>query len=145
MAGTVGKKLETILVVDDSAGVLDLVTTILGRANYGVLQATGGAEAIKVSADFDGDIHLLLSDVQMPGTSGPDLGLALKKSRPDLRVMLMTAMADGDLLVLNYGWALIRKPFLTVRLLEMVHDVLHTANKSQGSDHYDTRGDLEKA
>jgi DNA-binding NtrC family response regulator len=145
MVAAVGKKLETILVVDDSAGVLDVVTAILERANYQVLRATNAGEAIKVSAAFDGKIHLLLSDVQMPGTSGPDLGLALKQSRPDLRVMLMTAIADGDLLVLNYGWALIRKPFLTVKLLEMVHGVLHTPDKSQGSDHYDTRKDPDKS
>ena len=72
------KKPETILVVDDSAGVLNVVTTILEKANYHVLQARSPEDAIKTSADFEGRIHLLLSDVEMPGMSGPDLGVVLK-------------------------------------------------------------------
>jgi DNA-binding NtrC family response regulator len=124
MVDPFGKKRETILVVDDSARVRNVVTTILEKASYRVLLAKSGANAIKVSEDFNGRIHLLVSDEQMPGMSGPDLGVALKLSRPDLQVMLMTAMADGDLLVPHYGWARIQKPFLTVKLLKIIDVVL---------------------
>ena len=58
--------------------------------------------------------------------SGPDLGEALKKSRPDIHVMLMSGGAKGNLLVLNYGWAFIQKPFVPVKLVQMVTDVLHS-------------------
>ena len=87
---------------------------------------------------------MLLSDVQMPGMTGPDLGEALKKSRSDMRVMFMSGFSGGDLLVLNYGWAFIQKPFVPVKLLEMIDVVLHTPDKSQGSHQYDTRADIEK-
>ena len=144
MAEPFVKKLETILVVDDCTEVLDVVTRILRKANFSVLQATTGDGAIKVSTDFDGEIDLVLSDVQMPGMSGPDLGKALKRYRPNLRVMLMSGMGEGNLLVLNYGWAFIEKPFVTVKLLRMVNAVLHTADRSQGTDHYDTQEDAVK-
>jgi hypothetical protein len=63
--------------------------------------------------------------------SGPDLGEALKKARPDMHVMLMSGGANGNLLVLNYGWAFSQKPFVRVKLLRMITDVLHSPNRSQ--------------
>jgi FixJ family two-component response regulator len=62
----------------------------------------------------------------MPGMSGPSLGTALKLTRPDLHVMFMSGFPGGDLLVLNYGWSYIEKPFVASKLLEMVNDVLHS-------------------
>jgi len=80
----------------------------------------------------------------MPGMTGPDLGEALKKSRSDMRVMFMSGFSGGDLLVLNYGWAFIQKPFVPVKLLEMIDVVLHTPDKSQGGRQYDAREDAGK-
>jgi two-component system cell cycle sensor histidine kinase/response regulator CckA len=139
MAGSLEDKGTTILVVDDAEVVLNVVVSILEAANFNVLQANSGREALEVSANYTGKIHLLLTDVQMPGMNGPALGEALRNSRPDMHVMLMSAFAGGDLLVLNYGWAFIEKPFVPVKLLEMVNAVLHTPDKSQGSHQYDTR------
>jgi DNA-binding NtrC family response regulator len=139
MLGPVSQKLETVLVVDDQPDVLDVVARILKSAHFNVLQAASGAEALQLATDYAGTIHLLLSDVQMPKMTGPDLGIALKKSRPDLKVMLMSGMGDGSLLVLNYGWAYIEKPFMMQKLLSMVNDVLHTPDRSQGSRGYDSR------
>jgi DNA-binding NtrC family response regulator len=67
----------------------------------------------------------------MPLLSGPDLAEILKKARPDIRVMLMSGEAKGSLLVLNYGWAFIQKPFVRAKLVQMVTDVLHSPNRSQ--------------
>jgi len=132
-------KLETILVVDDTPAILTLVAEILNNANFNVLEARSGAEAIIVAMKYEGKIHLLLSDVQMGSMSGPELGETLKEQRPDLCVMLMSGMAGGNLLVLNYGWAYIEKPFVKDTLLQMVDLVLHSPDKSQGSKQYDTR------
>ena len=143
MADVSKKSVESILVVDDNPDVLCLVVSILETANFNILQSTGGAQAIQLAVEYPGKIDLLLSDVQMPGMSGPELGLALKESRPDLRIMLMSGGVDGSLLVLNYGWAFIAKPFLIKTLLALVNDVLHTPDRSQGIDHYDTRKDIE--
>jgi two-component system cell cycle sensor histidine kinase/response regulator CckA len=142
MPTAVKEKLETILVVDDNDGVLRTVVTILEHANFRVLAAIGGAEALKLSAETKGKIHLVLSDVEMPHMSGPALGEALKKSRPDIHVMLMSGGGHGNLLVLNYGWAYIQKPFVPVKLVQMVMDVLHSPNRSQlGGQEFDSRKD----
>ena len=134
--------LETILVVDDDKAVLKVVVEILSRANFRVLSALSGSGAIKLAAATEGVIDLLLSDVDMPVMSGPDLGEVLKKTRPDLHVMLMSGGGNGNLLVLNYGWAYIQKPFVPVRLVEMVSSVLRSPNRSQaGGQEFDTRKD----
>src|SRR5580658_6630766 len=117
--------LETILVVDDNAMVLKLVVEVLRHAHFQVLSACNGPEAIELGKT-EGRIDLLLSDVDMPRMSGPALGLLLKKTRPDLRVMLMSGGENGNLLVLNYGWAFIQKPFTAEKLVQMILDVLHS-------------------
>jgi DNA-binding NtrC family response regulator len=132
--------LETLLVVDDDQSVRNLVVAILERANFRVLSARSGAEAIKLAGETEQKIHLLLSDVDMPQMSGPELGTALKKARPDIRVMLMSG-GDCGLLVLNYGWAYLQKPFINVKLVQMVTNVLHSADRSQRGHEFDTRKD----
>jgi len=133
---------ETILVVDDNESVLRVVVAILEKANFSVLSADSGEAAIRLAAQTHQPIHLLLSDVDMPDMSGPALGETLKAARPEMHVMLMSGQHDGNLLVLNYGWAFIRKPFVPVRLVEMVTDVLHSTNRSQlGGEEFDSRKD----
>jgi DNA-binding NtrC family response regulator len=135
-------KLETILVVDDNEDVLKVVAAILKRANFRVLVARSGPNALKVAEEADGKIDLLLSDVEMPQMSGPDLGEALKKTRPVMHVMLMSGGASGNLLVLNYGWAYIQKPFVAAKLVQMVTEVLHSRDRSQaGGQEFDSRKD----
>jgi DNA-binding NtrC family response regulator len=131
-----------ILVVDDSTSVLQFVVAILKHANFEVLSAHDGASAIELAKQTKGRIDLLLSDVDMPLMSGPDLGQALKTARPDLHVMLMSGGANGNLLVLNYGWAFIQKPFVSAKLVQMVTDVLNTPDRTQpGGQEFDSRKD----
>jgi hypothetical protein len=135
-------KLETILVVDDNEAVLRTVVLILEQENFRVLSAANGPDAVKLAGESNEKIDLLLSDVDMPQMSGPDLGELLKKIRPYIHVMLMSGGADGNLLVLNYGWAFIQKPFVAVKLVSMINDVLHSANRSQlGGQEFDSRND----
>jgi DNA-binding NtrC family response regulator len=131
--------LETILVVEDQPMVLEVVRAILERAGFHVLSTSSGAQAIQVEGITQGTIHMLLSDVMMPDMSGPVVAQTLKKLRPDMRVMLMSGYPDGNMLFLNYGWHFIQKPFLPVKLVEKVNDILHTPCRSQGEDHFDTR------
>src|SRR5580693_3697530 len=136
--------LETILVVDDNELVLGVVVKILEAENFRVLSADSGPAALILASKTNGPIDLLLSDVEMPEMSGPDLGEALKAARPDIHVMLMSGGANGNLLVLNYGWAYVQKPFVAVKLVQMVNDVLHTADRSQlGGQEFDSRKDRE--
>jgi len=114
--------------------------------NFRVLTADSGSTALRLAEGTDGKIDLLLSDVEMPDMSGPDLGEMLKKARPDLHVMLMLGAANGNLLVLNHGWAYIQKPLVAVKLVQMITDVLHSPNRSQRSGHeFDSRNDTSKA
>jgi len=139
-------KLENILVVDDNEATCKYVVAILEQANFHVLSAENGANAIELAKHTVGTIDLLLSDVDMPLMSGPVLGETLKKARPEMRVMLMSGGADGNLLVLNYGWAFIEKPFVAEKLVEMVTEVLHSPDRSQlGGKEFDSRKDTEKA
>jgi two-component system, cell cycle sensor histidine kinase and response regulator CckA len=101
MSGASKGSRETILVVDDNELVLEPVVKILERANFKVLSAPNAAVALDLAEGTTATIDLLLSDVEMPGMSGPDLGEMLKKSRPDLHVMLMSGGNNGNLLVLN--------------------------------------------
>jgi DNA-binding NtrC family response regulator len=134
----------TILVVDDTEIVLKGVVAVLERANFRVLSADSGANAIKVAERTEEPIDLLLSDVDMPKMSGPNLGETLKKTRPSMHVMLMSGGSNGNLLVLNYGWAFIEKPFVATKLVQMITDVLNSPNRSQlGGQEFDSRKDTK--
>ncbi|MEO8592453.1 MAG: response regulator [Candidatus Solibacter sp.] len=128
--------------VDDNAMVLQAVTKILTHANFEVLSADNAASAIELVEATAKRIDLLLSDVDMPGMSGPDLGLILKKARPQMHVMLMSGGNNGNLLVLNYGWAFIQKPFVASKLVQMIIEVVRSADRSQpGGQEFDSRKD----
>jgi DNA-binding NtrC family response regulator len=136
------RTLETILVVDDNEGNRQLVVEILEGQSFQVLSADSGPHAIQLLIETDQKIDMLLTDVEMPQMSGPDLGEVLKKVRPEMHVMLMSAGSSGNLLVLNYGWAYIQKPFVPKKLVEMVNEVLHSPNRSQlGGQEFDSRVD----
>jgi DNA-binding NtrC family response regulator len=142
MSDSLKETLQTILVVDDNESVRNAVILVLERANFQVLSADSGARAIEVAAGTDRTIDLLLSDVDMPHMSGPNLGEILKKTRPLMHVMLMSGGTNGNLLVLNYGWAFIQKPFVAIKLVQMITDVLHSPNRSQpGGQEFDSRKD----
>ena len=130
--------LETILVVDNDPSIVRLIGTILERANFRVLTAYSAAEALTLSGEPNQTIDLLLAEVGLSQMSGPNLASAVKKIRPDIRMMFMSASNHG-LLVLNYGWAYLQKPFLAEILVRMVTRVLHSEDRSQGSDGFDTR------
>ena len=138
MAALVPVVFQTILVVEDTQVVLDVVSLTLKDAGYTVLEATSAEQAIQIESHFAGTIHLLLSDVMMPGMSGSDLAKLLVERRKDMRVMLMSGYPGGDLLVLNYGWYFIHKPFVPKGLLERVNEVLNSRDRSQGTDHFGT-------
>jgi two-component system cell cycle sensor histidine kinase/response regulator CckA len=131
--------LETILVVDDDPMVLRVVTTILKRHTYKILEAKGPVEALDIEHNYSGVIDLLLSDISMPLMSGCQLADQIHEHRPETRVMFMSGGYDGALLLLNYGWNFLQKPFLKDSLLETVHETLHSEIRSQGTDHFDSR------
>ena len=142
---TVGETLETILLVEGHSVLLKLVKQILEDANFTVIPATNAKQAIRLEAEFPGTIDLLLSDVRMTGTSGPALAKRLKERRPQMRVVLMSGYPGGALLVLNYGWHYIEKPFVASVLVSKIKDVLRGETREQSIDRFDTLKDPRRS
>jgi two-component system cell cycle sensor histidine kinase/response regulator CckA len=118
---------ETILLVEDQAEVLAVANACLSRHGYKVLVATGGDEALRLAAHYDGPIHLLLTDVVMPAMSGADVSRALVLSRPGVRVLFASGYTDSVIVrhgVLEPDVDFIEKPFTPERLLTRIRAVL---------------------
>jgi two-component system cell cycle sensor histidine kinase/response regulator CckA len=122
----------TILVVDDDAAILGFVSELLGDHRYSVLTARTGREALQLSRDHDGEIHLLLSDFQMPGMSGIELATQMTVDRPKLKVLMMSGFTGG-MLVLNEGWHFLAKPFVESQLRTLVSGLLYPEKASRFS------------
>jgi two-component system cell cycle sensor histidine kinase/response regulator CckA len=124
MADSLGERQVTVLVVEDTEVLLELVVRVLKWAKFEVLQAASGSDALKVAAAYPAKIDLLLSDVRLPGLSGPKVAELLKHSRPEMQVVLMSAFIGGEQLAAIYGWTFIQKPFMAKALLEVINSVL---------------------
>ncbi|MEX2156899.1 MAG: ATP-binding protein [Gemmatimonadales bacterium] len=118
---------ETVLVVEDEPAVLTLSRRALETQGYVVLAAADGAAALRVVERHGGTIHLLLTDVVMPGLSGRELADQLQARRPGIRVLYMSGY-PGDAVVqhgtLLPGSAFLQKPFSPDGLARKVRDVL---------------------
>jgi two-component system, cell cycle sensor histidine kinase and response regulator CckA len=117
---------ETILLVEDAPDVRKLATRILTGGGYRVLSAAGGDEAERVAREHVGELHLLLTDVVMPGMSGRELAERLSGKTP-LRVLYMSGYTDDAVVrhgVLEEGVKFIQKPFTPRGLLAKVREVL---------------------
>jgi two-component system, cell cycle sensor histidine kinase and response regulator CckA len=118
---------ETILVVEDEAAVRSVVGRILRRWGYRVLEAASGTEAVSVCGSFDEEIHLLLTDVIMPGMSGREVAERVSELRPGIHVIYMsgyTAEVIDIRVVQRNGGAFLQKPFSSSVLLGKVREVL---------------------
>jgi hypothetical protein len=121
---------ETVLVVEDSVDLREIVERILTQSGYQVMVAADGAEAIEMSGKFSGRIDLLLTDVVMPHMQGNELAPKLVKARPDLRVLYMSGFAQPALAAdgtLPPDLDLLDKPFNEPTLLARVREVLEAA------------------
>ena len=120
---------ERILVVEDEPGVRQLTMRLLARLGYDVIAAASGEEALTVSAANPGRIHLLLTDLVMPGMSGRETALKLTAARPGMRVLFMSGYSEesGMFGGLDEGRAtLLPKPFTPESLARTVRQVLDT-------------------
>ncbi|MHB8614361.1 MAG: response regulator [Candidatus Dormibacteraceae bacterium] len=118
---------ETVLVVEDSDDLREIVERILSAHGYRVVVASNGSEALKVARDFSGHIDLLLTDVVMPLMQGNELAERLVALRSDLRVLFMSGFAQPALAangILAPEIALLDKPFNEPTLLARVRQVL---------------------
>ena len=117
----------TVLLVDDDPMVRDIVREILALAGFHVLQAADADEALLHCERHQGPIHLLLTDVQMPGMNGCRLASLVAAARVETKLLLMSGYADDAVLrygIETLGAAYIQKPFLPNGLLKTVRAVL---------------------
>jgi len=118
-----GSSGETLLVAEDEAALRDVAGRILSRAGYRVLVADSGPQALELAARHEGTIHLLLSDVVMPGMLGKELAERLTAARPETPVLFMSGYAQPVLAsqgTLEPGVVLLEKPFTAADLLGAV-------------------------
>ncbi len=121
---------EVILLVEDEEAVRDLVRTILVAQGYEVVVAEDPQHAEDLACKFPGEIHLLLTDVVMPGASGRELAARIMKSRPGIRVLYMSGYTENVVTsggLLESGLVFIQKPFSPSVLIHKIREVLtHT-------------------
>jgi len=117
--------LETVLLAEDEDGVRQLTVATLERRGYRVLSAASGEEAIRVASSFDGLIHLLISDVVMPGMKGPELAERLRAMRPGIKVLFVSGYAADVVTPHDLRAAtLLSKPFSPLALSNAVRSTL---------------------
>jgi CheY-like chemotaxis protein len=114
----------TILLVEDEELVRTLACEILEGAGYDVLMATDSDEAVDLSAAHPGEIHLLLTDLVLPGMSGVDLSRAIQAHRPEIRTLLVSGYDNGLLGPEERMLPFLQKPFDRSLLLERVNEVI---------------------
>jgi PAS domain S-box-containing protein len=118
---------ETVLLAEDEAAVRTVARQALERHGYTVLEAPSGEAALDLAQRYSGSIHLLLTDVVMPGMSGRSLALRLAAVRPEMRAIYMSGYTDEAITrhgVLEPGVTYVQKPFSPDALVRKVREVL---------------------
>lgn len=120
--------METILLIEDNDQVRSVTREVLQEYGYTLLEARGGQEALQLATHYAGAIHLVLTDVIMPGMSGKDAADKLTETRPDLRVLFMSGYTDNIIAhhgILDPGVHLLQKPYDADTLARKVREVLN--------------------
>lgn len=131
-----GRGTETVLLVEDDKGVRAVIRRALTRFGYSVLTAAGGEEALTLASEHAGPIHLLLTDIMMPGMNGVEVANEVLRVRPDIRVFYMSGYADQELVrqgLLKSGTRFLQKPFTPQELAGRVREILSGAREEGAS------------
>ena len=118
---------ETILIVEDEEAVRELIQTVLAEKGYDVIPSLDPQHAEQIAASFSGEIHLLLTDMVMPGASGRELAERISAKRRGIRVLFMSGYTDNVITtggMLEEGLAFLQKPFSPAALVHKVREVL---------------------
>lgn len=119
----------TILFADDNEMFRKPFASLLNKLGYEVITASDGNDALQKAREFEGVIHLLLSDIEMPYMTGIELAIHLNRERPDTKVVLISGR-DPGLLVPNNGWQFLPKHLMADRLRDRIRDFLTEVEES---------------
>ena len=118
---------ETILLVEDEEPVRRLTHRLLSAFGYTVFDAESAEDALHVSRNHEGEIHLALTDIVLPGVSGWELARLLSAERPSTRVLFMSGYTDDQIpaaATSDASWKLLQKPFSAGQLASEVRSAL---------------------
>jgi two-component system cell cycle sensor histidine kinase/response regulator CckA len=118
---------ETILLVEDEEGIRAMTKTYLQGMGYKILDAENGPDAIRVSREYRGTIHLLLSDILMPGMRGDDLARLIRQERPGILVVFISGYANVH--DLDPQMTVLEKPFAFPDLGRQLRQTLDAADE----------------
>jgi nitrogen-specific signal transduction histidine kinase len=119
---------ETILLVEDSDSLRDVTKEFLQIAGYNVVEARDGKDSLRVARMHEERIHLLLTDVVMPGMSGRELANEIKQIHPETRILFMSGYTSNAIVhrgVLDEELSLLTKPFTRSGLTQKVREMLN--------------------
>ena len=121
-----GGRGETVLVADDDLTVQEVARRALEQSGYRVLAARTGADALRVAGEHEGKIHALVTDLAMPGMSGPELSAQARVDRPDLKVLFVSGFADEATLrgLEKAGDPILMKPYTPGELAGRMRELL---------------------
>jgi len=118
---------ETILLAEDSVSLREMAREYLESVGYVVLEAASGREALQKAKEFDGPIHLLLTDIVMPEMSGPELARHMTELRPEIKIIFTSGYTNDAIArqgVLDPAVAFIQKPYRPKALARKIQEVL---------------------
>jgi DNA-binding NtrC family response regulator len=124
---------ETILLVEDEQQLRALGRQILMKSGYHVMVAESASAALTICQDYQGPIHLLLTDVVMPLMNGRELAERAARLRPAMKVLYVSGYTDNTIVhhgVLDEGVAFLQKPITPDALRRKLRDVLDNERKS---------------
>jgi two-component system, cell cycle sensor histidine kinase and response regulator CckA len=125
---------ETVLVVEDEAMVRQFARKVIEMQGYQVLEAPDGNTALALSKEHHGPIHLLLTDVVLPGMNGREIADRFLQARPESRVVFMSGYTDNAAIrhgILAKGTHFLQKPFTAAQLGKVLREVLDALASAQ--------------
>jgi two-component system, cell cycle sensor histidine kinase and response regulator CckA len=123
---------ETILLMEDEKPIREFVSSILEESGYNVLEAASGIEGLQISEEYEGVIHLLLSDIRMPKMTGPEMAKKMRVKHPETKLLFVSGHTDNEVIKKEIGESrcgFLQKPFSYEALLSKVRKELDYSPK----------------
>ena len=119
---------ETILMVEDDPSVFSMNVMLLDQMGYRLLAAPGGVEALEKCKNYEGVIHLLLTDVVMPGMNGREVATRVREMRPGIKVLFTSGYTDSVVILHGLfpeGSHFLAKPYTPQVLADKIRQALN--------------------